>query len=104
KVRRSLLVDSGADLLVYGNAERALVEIAHRVAQGEHPREILDLRGTAVRRKCTDAGPVDAAPGTFLVERSDSVDTPGPVSPHQSPYATEDEMRAAGSSDPSAPV
>jgi uncharacterized radical SAM protein YgiQ len=65
KVRRSLLVDSGADILVYGNAERAIVELAHRVAQGEHPRDILDLRGTAVRRKCGDTGPVDAPSGSF---------------------------------------
>jgi uncharacterized radical SAM protein YgiQ len=50
KVRRSILVDSGADLLVYGSAERAIVEIAHRVARGEKPREIFDVRGTAVRR------------------------------------------------------
>src|SRR5688500_6786996 len=35
KVRRSMLVDSHADLLVYGNAERAIVEIAHRLAAGE---------------------------------------------------------------------
>jgi uncharacterized radical SAM protein YgiQ len=99
KVRRSLLIDSGADLLIYGNAERALVEIAHRVAQGEHPRQILDLRGTAVRRKCTETGPVDAAPGLFLLERSDSVDTPGPISAHPNPYATEEEMRQSGASE-----
>ncbi len=46
-VRRSILVDAKADLLVYGNAERAIVEIAHRVARGEAPRAIADLRGTA---------------------------------------------------------
>ncbi|MBT3197239.1 MAG: YgiQ family radical SAM protein, partial [Gammaproteobacteria bacterium] len=45
-VRRSILVDSRADLLLYGNAERAIVELAHRVAAGEHPRSIRDLRGT----------------------------------------------------------
>src|SRR5215468_7702111 len=47
KVRRSILVDSGADLLVYGNAERAIVEIAHRLAAGNAPETIRDLRGTA---------------------------------------------------------
>ncbi len=47
KVRRSILVDSKADLLVYGNAERAIVEIAHRAAKGEHPRAMTGIRGTA---------------------------------------------------------
>jgi len=47
KMRRSILVDAKADLLVYGNAERAIVEIAHRAAKGEKPAEIRDLRGTA---------------------------------------------------------
>lgn len=99
KVRRSLLVDSGADLLVYGNAERAIVEIAHRIAQGEHVRSLLDIRGTAVRRQVGNRGPVDVAPGTFLVERSDSVDSIGTIDPLPSPYATEEEMRAAGAPD-----
>src|SRR3984893_8454847 len=47
KVRRSILVDSKADLLVYGNAERAIVEIAHRAATGERPSAMHDIRGTA---------------------------------------------------------
>lgn len=46
KVRQSILVDSHADLLLYGNAERAIVEIAHRAAQGEHPRDMHDIRAT----------------------------------------------------------
>jgi len=46
-VRRSILVDSKADLLLYGNAERALVELAHRAARGEAIRSITDIRGTA---------------------------------------------------------
>lgn len=47
KVRRSVLLDAKADLLVYGNAERAIVEIAHRAAKGEAPKEMRDIRGTA---------------------------------------------------------
>ncbi len=47
KVRRSVLPDSKADLLVFGNAERAIVELAHRLAKGEKISEIRDLRGTA---------------------------------------------------------
>ena len=48
KVRRSALVDAKADILLYGNAERALVDLAHRMAAGEKPAQITDLRGTAV--------------------------------------------------------
>src|SRR5512141_958148 len=47
KVRRSVLVDAKADLLVYGNAERAIVELAHRLAAGTPIEDIRDLRGTA---------------------------------------------------------
>ena len=46
-VRPSALISSKADILVFGNAERALVEIAHRVARGEKLNEIRDIRGTA---------------------------------------------------------
>jgi uncharacterized radical SAM protein YgiQ len=46
-VRRSVLVDSKADLLLFGNAERALVELAHRLAKGTPIEAIRDLRGTA---------------------------------------------------------
>jgi len=47
KVRRSILFDARADLLLYGNAERAIVEVAHRLARNEPISEIRDLRGTA---------------------------------------------------------
>jgi uncharacterized radical SAM protein YgiQ len=55
-VRRSLLLDAKADLLVYGNAERAIVEIAHRTAKGEHPRAMTDIRGTALARPAVPEG------------------------------------------------
>ncbi len=48
KVRRSVLVDAKADILLYGNAERALVELAHRLARRENISEIHDLRGSVV--------------------------------------------------------
>ncbi len=51
KVRRSILLDSRADLLLYGNAERAIVDVAHRLAAGESINTIRDLRGTAFVRK-----------------------------------------------------
>ena len=50
KVRRSVLIDAKADMLVYGNAERAIVDIAHRLAAGKKPSEITDIRGTAFVR------------------------------------------------------
>ena len=59
KVRRSVLPDSKADILVYGNAERAIVDIAHRTAAGERPRDMHDIRGTAHMR--------DGAPEGFTV-------------------------------------
>jgi uncharacterized radical SAM protein YgiQ len=48
KVRRSVLLDCKADLLVYGNGERQVVEIAHRLAAGEPVAAIADVRGTAI--------------------------------------------------------
>jgi uncharacterized radical SAM protein YgiQ len=47
KVRHSVLADSKADLLLYGNAERALVDLTHRLAAGERIQDIRDLRGSA---------------------------------------------------------
>ncbi|MCD8004472.1 MAG: YgiQ family radical SAM protein [Oscillospiraceae bacterium] len=47
KVRRSILVDSGADLLSYGMGETSMTEIAARLASGAPVGEITDVRGTA---------------------------------------------------------
>src|SRR5215217_6733956 len=47
KVKRSVLPDSKADILIFGNAERALIALTHRVAAGETIKSIRDLRGTA---------------------------------------------------------
>ena len=51
KVRRSALVDSKADILFYGNAERAIVALAHRLAAGISIAQITGLRGTALLRR-----------------------------------------------------
>lgn len=57
KVRRSILMDATADILLYGNAERAVVEIAQRLSRGEAIERITDVRGTAfVRRDTPKAG------------------------------------------------
>src|SRR6186713_230108 len=87
KVRRSVLLDAKADLLVYGNAERQIVEIAHRLAAGAKIDEVTDLRGTAfVRRK--------PAEGIIEID-STHVDTPGKLNPPIDPYAMEPEIRKA---------
>lgn len=74
KVRRSVLVDSKADILLYGNAERALVEISHRIAKGEAVRDIQDIRGTAFMRKSIPEG-WDEIESTKL-DRPGNVDKP----------------------------
>ncbi|HSW33481.1 MAG TPA: YgiQ family radical SAM protein, partial [Steroidobacteraceae bacterium] len=81
KVRRSVLMDAKADLLVFGNAERQICEITHRLAAGERIDEIDDLRGTAFIRKATPEGWVEID--------STSIDTPGPLAPPVDPYAME---------------
>ncbi len=54
KVRRSILADAKADLLLYGNAERAVVEVANRLAAGETARDLDDIRGVALFRAVPD--------------------------------------------------
>jgi len=82
KVRRSVLLDAKADLLVYGNAERQIVDIAHRLAAGEPIAEITDLRGTVFTRK--------SIPDDYLEIDSTHLDTPGPLNPPIDPYAMDD--------------
>jgi len=82
KVRRSVLLDAKADLLVYGNAERQIVDIAHRLAAGEPIADITDLRGTVFTRK--------SIPEDYLEIDSTHLDTPGPLNPPIDPYAMDD--------------
>lgn len=56
KVRRSILFDAKADLLLYGNAERALVEVAHRIAKSGMAQDFSDIRGIAFARSATPEG------------------------------------------------
>ncbi len=56
KVRRSVLVDAKADILLYGNAERAVVEVAHRIAKGDAPDTLDDIRGVAVMKSAVPEG------------------------------------------------
>jgi uncharacterized radical SAM protein YgiQ len=78
KVRRSILVDSKADILLYGNAERALVELSHRIAKGEPVSEIQDIRGTAFIRK-------NLPEGWDEIE-STKLDRPGKIDKAIDPY------------------
>ncbi|HXQ63941.1 MAG TPA: YgiQ family radical SAM protein [Steroidobacteraceae bacterium] len=87
KVRRSVLLDAKADLLVYGNGERQIVEIAHRLAAGEPIEALTDIRGTAFARHGTPAG--------WIEIDSTDLDTPGPLNPPVDPYAAEADRRQA---------
>lgn len=78
KVRRSILVDSKADILLYGNAERALVEFSHRLAKGEKVTDIQDIRGTAFLRKRIPEG--------WSEIESTKLDRPGVVDKPIDPY------------------
>ena len=84
KVRRSVLPDSKADILLFGNAERALVALTHRLAGGEPIDAIRDLRGTAFMVK----------PGWRPSEQWQEIDSlaldrPGRIDTHADPYAME---------------
>jgi uncharacterized radical SAM protein YgiQ len=89
KVRRSILIDAKADLLLYGNAERALVEVAHRIAAKESITQITDVRGTAYL--------VREAPADWFEIDSTEVDTPGRIEAHVNPYLmVSDQAKAQG--------
>jgi hypothetical protein len=87
KVRRSIVVDAKCDLLLYGNAERAIVEIAHRLAAREPVQSITDVRGTAFVRR-----PDDPSGKDWIEIDSSSVDLPGRVEAHYNPYMTTSEL------------
>jgi uncharacterized radical SAM protein YgiQ len=60
KVRRSILADAKADILLYGNAERAVVEVAHRMAAGARAQDLDDIRGVAVMKSRAPEGWTEA--------------------------------------------
>jgi uncharacterized radical SAM protein YgiQ len=94
KVRRSIVVDAQADLLLYGNAERAIVEVAHRLAAREPVQRITDVRGTAFVRRLDD----ESAQGWFEIDSSE-VDLPGRIDDHINPYQTTAEAAAGQGTD-----
>ncbi|TLZ19533.1 MAG: YgiQ family radical SAM protein [Gammaproteobacteria bacterium] len=79
KVRRTVLLDAKADLLVYGNGERQICELAHRLAEGESIRDITDVRGTVFARR--------SIPSDWIEIDSTHLDAPGPMNAPLDPYA-----------------
>ena len=87
KVRRSVLMDSKADLLMYGNGERSITEVMHRLARGEKITDITDVRGTAFIVNKHNR----ASKSKFVEIASNDVDAIGRVDPIINPYVmTED--------------
>jgi uncharacterized radical SAM protein YgiQ len=78
KVRRSVLMDSKADILVYGNGERQIIEIAHQLAAGKSTKDMKHIRGTAVM--------CNGVPDGWLEKDSTEIDTPGELIQHPNPY------------------
>jgi uncharacterized radical SAM protein YgiQ len=86
-VKRSVLIDSTADILLYGNAERAMIELTHRMSRGETIRDITDLRGSAYLCRTIPKG--------WREIDSTQVDQPGALAKPKNPY----ESSRAGDSD-----
>src|SRR5690606_21308227 len=78
EVRRSVLIDSTADILLYGNAERAIADVAHALAAGRDISELTDIRGTAVIRKAPPVG--------WTEIDSSRIDWPGNIDKLPNPY------------------
>ncbi|MFZ2726275.1 MAG: YgiQ family radical SAM protein [Methylococcaceae bacterium] len=77
-VKKSVLLDAKADLLVYGNAERQIVEIAHRLAKGESIHDLTGIRGTVHF--------VKQIPDDYALKDSSEIDKIGAITPPQNPY------------------
>ncbi|GEO81481.1 YgiQ family radical SAM protein [Pararhodospirillum oryzae] len=74
-VRRSVLLDSKADILLYGNAERAVVALTHRLARGESVRAMGDLRGAVLAL----SEPLEDTPGRLSLLDASQLATTAPV-------------------------
>ena len=95
KVRRSVLLDAKADLLVYGNGERQICELAHRLAAGESIRDVTDVRGTVFARR--------GIPSDWIEIDSTHLDAPGPMNAPPDPYAMSAGGPAAAAAPPAPP-
>lgn len=79
EVRRSVLVDSGADILLYGNAERAIADVAHGLSAGKNLEQLTAIRGTTIV--------IDAVPKGWVEIDSSRIDWPGNIDAMANPYA-----------------
>lgn len=78
KVRKSVLIDSSADILLFGNAERAMAEVAHGLAKGLSIKDMRDIRGTAVL--------LDSVPSNWTEIDSTRIDWPSKIDKMPNPY------------------
>jgi uncharacterized radical SAM protein YgiQ len=90
KVRRSVLIDSGADILLYGNAERAIIDVTHALAEGVDIKDLTDVRGTVVLR--------EVLPGGYTEVDSSRIDWSSNVEALPNPYEYIEEKEKCASS------
>ena len=83
EIRRSVLIDSGADILLYGNAERALIDVALGFSRSKTVRDMQDIRGTVVIK--------DRAPDGWVEVDSTRIDWPGNIEAFANPYDYKEE-------------
>ncbi|WP_420555435.1 YgiQ family radical SAM protein [Neptuniibacter marinus] len=86
KVRRSIVLDSRADILIYGNAERAIIDVAHQLNAGEAIEQITDVRGTAFIRSDTPSG--------WMEIDSTRIDRPGKIDRIINPYVNTKDLKS----------
>ena len=96
RVRNSILIDASADILLYGNAERAIVEVAQRLSWGHKIEDITDVRGTAFIRR-------DTPQGWYEVD-STRIDRPGKVDKIINPYVNTQDTQACAIEQEKGPV
>lgn len=90
-IRRSVLLDTKADLLVYGNGERQIVEIAHRLAKKDSIEELTNVPGTALLYKGDFSGQI-------ILDSSELDDPKGGLVPHINPYESVPEKTSTANS------
>jgi len=98
KVRRSIILDAKADLVVFGMGERPLVEIVKRLDAGQTIEQLRDIRGVAYRlganeadsgQRTADSGQCEPASGLVqnsspIIHHSSFVHHPSSLIPHPS--------------------
>ncbi|MDP1862830.1 MAG: YgiQ family radical SAM protein [Thiobacillus sp.] len=98
-VRRSVLPDSKADLLIFGNAERALLDVTYRLSKGEAIADIRDVRGTAFM-----VNPDWKPEENWIEVMSTELDTPGAIDAHVDPYAMASSAPTSQTPEGTAPI